>query len=474
MAFLGAMALRLLLLLAAGPRAATVYGPPPCSGDERPFSGVGFNASACGLHPCSNFEDCPAPPSGVTARPTCTSSYCVLACGALVGGNCSSAATCFDLGGVGVGVCLFPDAATDGLLLAPGPPPPAPGIDCTPWGCRCDGFADYFGAIAGQCGGCAGGAGTWWGKHHCNTIAMSGTCCDGPACTLPNASGCQKSARPPVATDVPSYPPTYNMSRSTIAMPCDYKGYVSELPGWAATTSKFNVLDIDWSNNKAVWANTPGADGKGMSCEEDLVRQATKIKQDDPAHHTWVYRNIVNAYPWMTSVRRILDDPAYDVWFLRFKNGTDGKGPLEHADDGTYNNPVCDHAFTPPKCSPLFHSQTQTPQYAPNGTTKKCGTGPAKKCTWQPDFGDGMCTKPCDCGRVPCGFCEYMQRSTPVAAVCVPQPHMCLSSRLGARVCLRTQATLATLIWCVCGRPVRSSPEEHEGLLLLGWLPHTA
>ena len=99
-----------LLAATAPPSAETLYGPPPCSGDERPFSGVGLNASACGFYPCSSVGDCPPPPSGVTARPTCTSSYCVLACGELVGGDCASSATCFDLGGLGVGVCLFPDS----------------------------------------------------------------------------------------------------------------------------------------------------------------------------------------------------------------------------------------------------------------------------------------------------------------------------------------------------------------------------
>ena len=109
----------LVLFLAAAPLGAALYGPPPCSGNERPFSGVGLNASACGFYPCSSVSDCPAPPSGVTARPTCTSSYCVLACGELVGGDCASAATCFDLGGIGVGVCLYPDRA--GAETGPSP-----------------------------------------------------------------------------------------------------------------------------------------------------------------------------------------------------------------------------------------------------------------------------------------------------------------------------------------------------------------
>ena len=84
-----------------------------------------------GLHPCSTFHDCPPPPSGVTARPTCTSSYCVLACGELVGGDCANAASCFDLGGVGVGVCLFPNAAAADreppVALAPPPLGPSGG-----------------------------------------------------------------------------------------------------------------------------------------------------------------------------------------------------------------------------------------------------------------------------------------------------------------------------------------------------------
>ena len=243
------------------------------------------------------------------------------------------------------------------------------------------------------------------------------------------------------------WPP--GMNESTISMPCDYEGYVSEMPGWTETTGKFSVVDIDWSNNKAVWVNTPGADGRGMTCEEDMVAQVEKIKAADPTTSVWVYRNIVNgapehntthtrpppppphpllhmytsvsspcllmaasvattvtafnfavtalmylsalsstrpqchsrlrtaaiaAYPWMTSIRKILDQPAYEVttapapaapchcschcfvprltncsctqnrlnrrltvtlgcvwpqvWFLHFKNGPDGRGPL--------------------------------------------------------------------------------------------------------------------------------------------------
>ena len=65
----------------------------------------------------------------------------------------------------------------------------------------------------------------------------------------------------------------------------------------------------------------------------------------------------------MTHTRMLLDDPAYHVWFLKFKNGSDGRGPEHHDRDGTYHAPVCDTSFHPPKCSALYHSQAQTPEY---------------------------------------------------------------------------------------------------------------
>jgi hypothetical protein len=37
-----------------------------------------------------------------------------------------------------------------------------------------------------------------------------------------------------------------------------------------------------WSNNKAVWVNTPAADGRGMTCEEDMVKQVEMIKATHP------------------------------------------------------------------------------------------------------------------------------------------------------------------------------------------------
>eukprot|EP01052_Picozoa_sp_SAG31_P053246 SAG31_NODE_13550_length_862_cov_1.002621_1_plen_148_part_10 len=119
------------------------------------------------------------------------------------------------------------------LLLEAGAsvPPTADAVDCTPWGCCCDGYADYFGSVAGKCMGCApGNVSRWWGDHKCNTASASGRCCDGLACKLPGAPACT----PPSTTGpltVPNWKPTYRMNESTIVMPCDYQAYVSDTPG---------------------------------------------------------------------------------------------------------------------------------------------------------------------------------------------------------------------------------------------------
>ena len=206
--------------------------------------------------------------------------------------------------------------------------------------------------------------------------------------------------------NLPKWPPTYNMSLSTIIMPCDNKELMSNGPNWPVIRG-FGVIDIDWSNSKEEWINT-----SPMTCEENLLKQAQLIKAQNPlgkGQKVWVYRNTVLAMPWFTSVRKIMDDPAYDVWFLRFKNASDGRPPREHDGqlndphrDTTYHEPVCDRAFTPPKCSPLYHAQVQTME--------------TKDWPSQSDNGklappDGLCTgQACDCGRVPCGMYLFDHR----------------------------------------------------------------
>ncbi len=76
---------------------------------------------------------------------------------------------------------------------------------------------------------------------------------------------------------VPNWSPTYNMSLSTIFMPCNNSGWFN--PGvWCvlcdgltsrnsthvcripitAFSAQFGVADFDWSNAKQMWANQVG------------------------------------------------------------------------------------------------------------------------------------------------------------------------------------------------------------------------
>lgn len=101
---------------------------------------------------------------------------------------------------------------------------------------------------------------------------------------------------------VPSgYTPTWNLSRSTIAMPCNYETFFD-----VQLTAKFGLVSFDWSNAKALWANA-----RPMNCEELLVEQAAMVKAVNPDTHVWVYRNLVKALPWYTDVQVKINDPAY-------------------------------------------------------------------------------------------------------------------------------------------------------------------
>jgi len=57
----------------------------------------------------------------------------------------------------------------------------------------------------------------------------------------------------------------------------------------------------------------------------------------------WVYRCSVYAYPWYTSVRTILDDPAYSDWFVKFKKD----GPCA-ATSTSFLDPFFAHFSAPP------------------------------------------------------------------------------------------------------------------------------
>lgn len=174
------------------------------------------------------------------------------------------------------------------------------------------------------------------------------------------------------ATKLPNAKATYQMNQSTIIMPCNNSGFTdpTSTVGWA-------VIDFDWSNAKAIWTKQ-----RPMMDELVLQQQVNMSTSTSLGQTVWVYRGSMWAYPWYTSVRKTLEDPAYADWYVKFKP----KGP--------WFSDKCD-AVNTSDCSELYHCQEQSPAYP---------------------HGDGDCGAPdCDCGDgVPCGFYVWNHSSTTV------------------------------------------------------------
>ena len=179
----------------------------------------------------------------------------------------------------------------------------------------------------------------------------------------------------PLGPTLPPWEPVYNLAMSTLTMQCNGSGWSSPSRGAA-----FGITSYDWSNAKAQWAAA-----KPMDCEERLLKQAQmtrKVAITSPAtqaSRVFVYRNLVKALPWFSSVRKILDDPQYEGFFLKFDADKAAKGQL-HVPNCAPENPS--------KCSVYYHDQLQTPEVP----------------TTADPHPDGSCSSAgCDCGANPCG-----------------------------------------------------------------------
>lgn len=175
---------------------------------------------------------------------------------------------------------------------------------------------------------------------------------------------------------LPTAEPTWLLNKSTIIMPCNNTGYTDP-----TTTLGWGIVDFDWSNGKGTGSSEGWAKHKPMDDEEMLFKQVQMTTAATPGTTVWVYRNTVYGYPWYTSVRKILEDPAYADWFLHFKP------------QPPWFSKKCD-AANASLCSDYYHSQEQSPGFP---------------------HGDGDCAAPaCDCGAVPCGFYVFNHSSTTV------------------------------------------------------------
>ena len=166
--------------------------------------------------------------------------------------------------------------------------------------------------------------------------------------------GCNHKGCTTLPTLLPQWAPTYQMNQSTLIMPCNNTGSTNP-----ASTKGWAYVDFDWSN----WKGTGAADGwakhKPMDCEELMVKQVDLTVAASPDTKAFVYRNMIKALPWFTSVREKLTDPAYGAWFMNFSAAVVANHSAAHV-------PVCDDNYSPPLCSTFYHDQSQTPGY-PHG-----------------------------------------------------------------------------------------------------------
>lgn len=217
----------------------------------------------------------------------------------------------------------------------------------------------------------------------CSGTVMPAMQCydDSASCSFKNDCGQHLSSSD---NKVPKWAPTYNMSESTVMMPCNYSGLYDfeAYPDLA----KFGLVDYDWSNAKKIWVDQSPMDTDGM-----LVEQAKRNKAKNPTAKVFVYRNIVKALPWYTQVRKLLQDPQYWGWFIPYSDCRTSAGEY-----------VCRNNVTGEidATANLYHDEEQTPGWTGGGNG-----GPDGVC-----HGDtkGNTGKGCDCGgsNVSCG--EYL------------------------------------------------------------------
>ena len=119
---------------------------------------------------------------------------------------------------------------------------------------------------------------------------------------------------------LPHFPPTWDMQRSTMVMPCNYSGILD----MGSSVGKFGVVDIDWSNMKKIWANAHPMDAEELLVDQAKRRKAAACpdtcpypsgcpdKNACPQAKTWVYRNLVKAFSYVLyALLHTVPDPEY-------------------------------------------------------------------------------------------------------------------------------------------------------------------
>lgn len=165
---------------------------------------------------------------------------------------------------------------------------------------------------------------------------------------------------------------TWQMNQSTILYTCNFSGYIEP-----EAIKDWGWVQLDWSNGLEDWSMA-----KPMNTDENALTQIKMLKAVNPKQKHSVYRNSQYCISSYSECRKLLDDPAYAPWFVKFK-----PEPFK-----TYRS-RCSNLSGKELCSDYYHFEDWgwgrgIPNYPDNDST-----------------GYGRCTAPgCDCGTKPCGM----------------------------------------------------------------------
>lgn len=150
---------------------------------------------------------------------------------------------------------------------------------------------------------------------------------------------------------LPPWPPTYNMTQSTMTQTCfgpTGRTGPTEPKGAALTNAsgafmhQWGIIALDFESREGLWSRHSPKDADVL-----MVEQIATMKKIAPDTRMYIYRNLVQAYSNFVELRAMLEDPQYAGWFVKFS---------------PHNNetltPRC--AFNPrlgrKLCSDLFHT----------------------------------------------------------------------------------------------------------------------
>lgn len=144
----------------------------------------------------------------------------------------------------------------------------------------------------------------------------------GPGPIANNCSDC-------FPTLFPRWSPVWKLDRSTIAMPCNYSGWMDP-----ELMAQFGVVSFDWANHENSYRSraseiVPTSNDTlcdqphppaGATCVypnmEDLVAQVKKVKAVDNTTRTWIYRQGQGAPLSWTIGHKFFTDTRYDGYLL--------------------------------------------------------------------------------------------------------------------------------------------------------------